>query len=77
MFDHSLSGECKNGEKCNTKLCSFQHKKEEVSENELKCNFDRIDKPFEMSSDGDKETVYEIVDENVEDEENYDLYVEH
>ena len=64
----------KYGEKCNKKLCSFQYKKNEVSFNELKGNFDRIEKPFEMSSDGEKETVDEIVDEIVEDEENYELY---
>ena len=43
----------------------------------MKGNFDRIDKPFEMSSESEKEAVDEIVDENVEDEENYELYVEH
>ena len=30
-----------------------------------------------MKCDGEKEAVDEIVDENVQDEENYDLYVEH
>ena len=67
MFDHSLSGECKHGEKCKKRLCSFQHKKDEVSVKEFEGNFDQISKPFEISSDGEKKAVDEIVDANVQD----------
>jgi hypothetical protein len=77
MFDHSLSAECKYGEKCKKKLCSFQHKKNEVPVNKMEGHFDEIDKPFETSSDGEKKDVDEIVDENVQDEEYFELYVEH
>ena len=45
--------------------------------NELEGNFDKTDKPFEMSSDGEKKAVDKIVDENVQDEEYFELYVEH
>jgi anaerobic ribonucleoside-triphosphate reductase len=55
------------------KLCSFQHKKNEVSVNESNGNFDRTD----GEKEADDEIVDENVDENVQDDENYDLYVEH
>ena len=44
---------------------------------ELEDNFNKIDKPSEMPSDGEKNAVDDIVDENVQDEEYFELYVEH
>ena len=64
----------KYGEKlCKKKLCSFEHKNDEVSVKGLEGNFDQIYKPFEMSSDGEKTAFNEIVDENIQDEEYFEL----
>ena len=49
MFEHSLSEECKYAEKCNKKLCSFQHITHGVSMNQFKGN-SMIDEPLMKTS---------------------------
>ena len=72
MFAHSLAGKCKYGEKCSKMLCSFQHQKNGDAENEREDNLENIDKPFEMSGDGNVKAVDET---NDEDEQMFQLYV--
>ena len=74
MFAHSLSEKCKYGEMCTKKLCSFQHQKKDVTENEHEDNLENKDDLENLVEDnvGDDNQI-----EMTEDEEYFDLYVEH
>ena len=60
MFEHSLSEECKYAEKCNKKLCSFQHITHGVSMNQFKGN-SMLDEPLENSNDGEGDAVIDLI----------------
>ena len=62
MFDHSPSGECRNGRLCKIKLCSFTHKHNETAK-----SYSKDDKNNLMQND------LEI--EKTEEEKSFDLYV--